>query len=525
MNEDSYLDPDAIRQQSVSALWQLGEDSTALKTALEYISRFIENDEIQSESFQVLKQQMEAYRCVVKALLEAIQQDAEDHSTLQREVGYEILSGADILRQKQLAETEMEQERQMIAYCKTQMRAYADHLLTYEHYAWLLAKYEYMLTLDEELYRYCQGKEAQYDEIESRTAGLFQRGKEIRTIAVIAMEELGKAFQGGKYTSPPFGMWQTALGCGEERKTLSEAGGLYKQQVVEGFETVHPEIAERFNRLLQSKGCEELTMGDILNIKYLAYTAEEPYRSLYLEKLDAYWISDLYGEDEEKNMDTFYGVGRHITLNYPESFLQDKRGAYTSFFHETGHGTDYYMVSFFSHRYQYEDPETGEKHSLYELIEADVYENVREHIRACDASLTEEEVEQVLQSIQYGGSEEDLQDVKLEKIRDDVLRMYDTELAGPTMSAVCDVYGGITNQNISSAQGYGHGPEEGKPFLYWYDVVGQPTNKQSSELWTEYFSYQMTGNEEALEQIRAYYPRASEAMDAMTEEMARRTVR
>lgn len=524
MNEDSYLDPEAIRQQSASALQQLGEDNAALQTALEYIDRFIENDEIQSESFHALKGQMEAYRCVIKALMEGNRQDAQDHTVLQREVGCEILSGADILRRKHLAETEMAQDRQMIEHCETQMRAHADNPLVYGHYAWMLAKYEYMLTLDEELYRYCQEKEARYDEIESGTVGLFQQGREIRVIAVTAMEELGKAFQGGEYIPPSFGMWQTALGCEGERRPLSEAGGLYKRQVVEGFETIHPEIAERFNCLLQGKGCKELTMGDILNIKYLAYTAEEPYRSLYMEKLDAYRISDLYGEEEKKS-DTFYELGRHITLKYPDSFLQDARGAYTSFFHETGHGTDYYMVSFYSRQYQYEDPETGEKHSLYELIEADVYENVREHIRSCDASLSEDEVEQVLESIQYGGSAEDLQDMKLVKIRDNVLQTYDKELAGPTMSAVCDVYGGMTNQNINSAQGYGHGPEEGKPFFYWYDAFGQPTENQSSELWAEYFSFRMTGNEEALEQIKAYYPRASEAMDAMTEEMASRIVR
>lgn len=524
MNEDSYLDPEAIRQQSVAALRQMGEDNAALEMALEYISRFIENDEIQSESFHALKQQMEGYQCVIKALMEGNRQDAQDHSILQQEVGYEILSGADILRKKRLAETEMEQDLQMIEQCETQMRLYADQPLVYGHYAWLLAKYKYMLELDEELYRYCWTKEEQYDEIEARTAGLFQRGKEIRAIAVTAMEELGRTFQGGTYTLPPAGLWQAALGCGGEQKPLGEAGGRYKEQVVEGFETVHPEIAQRFNRLLHGKGCQELTPGDILNIKYLAYTAEEPYRSLYLEKLDAYRISDLYGEEEKKS-DTFYEAGRHITLKYPDSFLQDARGAYTSFFHETGHGTDYYMVSFFSHRYRYEDPETGEKHSLYELIEADVYENVREHILACDASLSEDEVEQVLASIQYRGSEEDLITKRTQEARVKVLATYDTELAGPTMSAVSDVYGGITNQNIRSAQGYGHGPEGGKPFFYWYDVFGQPTENQSSELWAEYFSFQITGNEEALEQIREYYPRASEAMDAMTEEMARRTVR
>lgn len=523
MNEDSYLDPEAIRQQSVAALRQMGEDNAALETALEYVSRFIENDEIQSESFHALKQQMEGYRCVIKALMEGNRQDAEDHSILQQEVGYEILSGADILRRKHLAETEMEQDLQMIEQCEMQMRLYADQPLVYGHYACMLGKYRYMLELDEELYRYCQTKEEQYDEIEARTAGLFQRGNEIRAIAVTAMEELGKTFQGGTYTRPPDGLWQAALGCGGEQKTLGEAGGRYKEQVVEGFETIHPEIAQRFNRLLQGKGCKELTAGDILNIKYLAYTAEEPYRSLYLEKLDAYRISDLYGEEEKKS-DTFYEAGRHITLKYPDSFLQDARGAYTSFFHETGHGTDYYMVSFFSRGYQYEDPETGEKHSLYELIEADVYENVREHIRECAPYLSEEKVEIILTSIQYGGSEEDLND-EMKAIRSAVLQQYNTELAGPAMSAVCDVYGGITNQNIKSDQGYGHGPEEGKPFLYWYDIFGQPTNRQSSELWAEYFSFHMTGNEEALAQIRAYYPRASEAMDAMTEEMARRTVR
>ena len=55
---------------------------------------------------------------------------------------------------------------------------------------------------------------------------------------------------------------------------------------------------------------------------------------------------------------------------------------------------------------------------------------------------------------------------------------------------------------------------------YWYDRKGNPTGSQATELWAEYYSYCMTDNEEALENLREHFPNAAKFLDEMAESMA-----
>ncbi|MBQ8148640.1 MAG: hypothetical protein IJ040_07630 [Lachnospiraceae bacterium] len=523
MNEQSYLDPEAIRQQSSAAVRQLGTDSTALETALMYVEAFIDNEDIQSVSFGNLKVQMEGYKSIIQGLLISMQLDATDHFALQNEVGNEVLDGAEILMRKEEAWNEIQQDEQMIEFYKNQMQVSQGNPIQYEYYSWLVSKYKLMLELDEKTYQYYQKKEDKYDEIESKTVGLFQNGREVRELVTEGLKELGTTFCAGMYTGAGSSVWRFALGNTGKAIPSSEAGGLYKQKLIDAFEVAHPEIAKKFNELLNDKSCEAFSQGDILEIKYLAYTAEEPCRTLFLNKLGTYRIVKIYEEDSEEGSE-YIGFGRRIFLNAPEELRLDKRGAYNTFFHECGHATDMQEFMFYSHQYQYTDPETGEMHTLYELIEEDVNNNIREHIYAVDPYLTDSQIEQVLQSIQNGGEENQLKNEELIYIRQKILEQYNLELTGPEMDCVCDVYGGYTNLNIDAKGGYGHRPENGqKNYYYWYNIFGQPTYKQSSELWAEYFSYQMTGDEENLRMLRQYYPKTSEALDAMAEDLLQRS--
>ncbi len=520
MNENSYLRPSDIVAQSNAALNQLRKDNEALETVKTYIDKFIENEDIQSESFHALKLQMEDYRGVIQALMDSMQQDAKEHHILMRDVGDEVLNGEEILRGMELAEADIRLDEQSIESYRTQRNMNWYNPLLHDYYTWMIAKYEYMLAIDEHLYKYYQEKAERYDEIEQKTAGLFETGREVRAVVREALMELGTTFQSGTYTPNPNSTWRFAIGSSGIRVPLSDVSGNYKQKVVEEFEAIHPDIAEKVDRLLMAESCEGLTEGDILNIKYLAYTAEEPYRSLFLDKLGTYEISKLYDSEDANGKTSFLYESGQIVLKYPDAFILDERGSYTSFFHECGHATDYQEVEYYSREYQYTDPETGGTSTLYELMEEDVYNNIREHIRDNDPSLSEEQVELILVSIQYGGSEDDLEDEDLRKIRTAVIEDYNTELKGTSMAAVCDGYGGITNLNIDSLSGYGHRntDEEGN-YTYWYDEEGQPTYKQCSELWAEYFSYYMAGDEDALNKLREYYPNAGKALDAMAEDM------
>ena len=64
------------------------------------------------------------------------------------------------------------------------------------------------------------------------------------------------------------------------------------QSAVEKYEREHPGEAADLDQILSSGKNNKLTKEDILRIKYLVYTAEEPYRSIYLRYLDNYRIGD-----------------------------------------------------------------------------------------------------------------------------------------------------------------------------------------------------------------------------------------
>ena len=58
--------------------------------------------------------------------------------------------------------------------------------------------------------------------------------------------------------------------------------------LIQDFESSHPDQTADLNDFLASGNPNDLTEGDIRNIKYLIYTAPEPYRSIYLNSLSKF---------------------------------------------------------------------------------------------------------------------------------------------------------------------------------------------------------------------------------------------
>lgn len=68
-------------------------------------------------------------------------------------------------------------------------------------------------------------------------------------------------------------------------KDLMNTSSEQKDSMINQFEKVHPEYAEKINSFLGSGENNCLTEEDIRNIKYIAYNAEEPFRSIFLNSL------------------------------------------------------------------------------------------------------------------------------------------------------------------------------------------------------------------------------------------------
>ena len=304
-----------------------------------------------------------------------------------------------------------------------------------------------------------------------------------------------------------------------KRRKIEEISDEDKDRVIQAYEDIHPEWADELDRLVRSGNPNTLTEEDIRNIKFIAYTADEPYRTIYLENVKKYGIGTI---GDPQNQGAYYSPGTNSIYfeNNQDGFSGDRRGPYTTFFHESGHATDYnqddrlYPLTL---EYKVYSEEMGREVTLWEAIEYDVYNDIESQIRRY--SNDDATVENILNAFRYGNDETGLS--KQEKaIYKKVVSYYDSDLAGDENEAACDVYGGTTNLKIGRT-GYGHRPSDGNvsTYHYWYDSNGEPTGAQSKELWAEYFSYCMTGDEEALASLRDHFPAACKILDAIAEKM------
>lgn len=271
-----------------------------------------------------------------------------------------------------------------------------------------------------------------------------------------------------------------------------------KDEVIRQYELEHSETAEKIDKLL-----EHLDETDIREIKYLAYTAPEPFRTIYLNTLDRYSTGDLSG-----HIDGMYLLD-HINVNMAEE-AGNPRGPYTTFFHESGHAIDNKFRFFrinesWSHR-----NEAGQ--SLMDVIREDVRADVTATVEmyTTDPDMQKHLVEYIMGHDKgaFSSLTPDEQDLMTNSIRP----YYSRILAGEVNEAASDVYGGITNNIIIGSYGHTQGP-------YWY-ILGQPTYFQPMELWAEYFSYGMTNNQAAMQSLRERFPEAIQFLDEIAASMA-----
>ena len=313
------------------------------------------------------------------------------------------------------------------------------------------------------------------------------------------------------------------LPLGFTADTFANLSGLYKDAYIASYEDGHPEIKEKLDWVLSDP---DFTDSEIRDIKFLIYNAPEPYRSIYLEHIDDFQVVvfDVGDKDSDKKKGSLFDSSNKkiYLIDSDETFFNNARGPYNTFFHESGHAIDDFEKASGMKSRQY----TYNGKSLNDWIADDVENYMSEYIDDTYPHLTDSQKQAIMRSLNltddatyaYGG-DDDLNKV-LKQYRKEIVSHMREELAGEENEAASDVYGGITNNAIHGDYGHKKNPYvNGSDYHYWYSG-GKPTNKQTSELWAEFFAAKMTHDEDALVSIKEHFPNAYDAMEKMAQEMA-----
>lgn len=98
------------------------------------------------------------------------------------------------------------------------------------------------------------------------------------------------------------------------------------------------------------------------------------------------------------------------------------------------------------------------------------------------------------------------------KLYEDVRDEIKASVLGPQHNSPSDVYGGLSNNVLKG--GYGH-PDD------YYDGAWDVTNNDYynpvKEVWAQWFSYKMTGNEQMIAMEEEYFPATTELMEEFAE--------
>lgn len=305
-----------------------------------------------------------------------------------------------------------------------------------------------------------------------------------------------------------------------------------KQERIREVEQEHPEYEEKFREVLSDPDISE---QERMDIKYMAYCAPEPYRSIYLEHLDRYRVSVEKSENEKEKGSWYSNRENRIRLE-DENMAWDDCGSYNTFFHESGHAVDDFEddLRFSSGSIVFGDKTMRTNSYEYngKTLNELVTEDTRNHVRNII------ENDPMLKELKPAQKEELMRRMNLaddSKFRyqgnaggDMVMNIYimrlrdvmHKDLVGRGKESCSDVYGGVTNNAIKGDWGHSKG-EKDKTYEYWYDEDGNPTGRQERELWAEFFAAKMTNDVEELEYLQTYFPQAYVAMEKMAEEMAK----
>ena len=344
--------------------------------------------------------------------------------------------------------------------------------------------------------------------------------------------------------------------------------------VVDLYRLINPDSAKKFDELFDS--CENATISELdrYNIMYLAYTAEEPYKSLLLNSLGKFKLGKFDPELKQSGFEPGKNVINFTTGN---SWLRDLDGAYTSFFHECGHAIDYHArveeKEWYSVSYELE----GNYDVIYDDIIDRVQLEIAEYIDTKFGSLDDRERYKYINEISYcivyekgdvshfsdmtertickrviskmcSDLNETIDREEDDKVEKDLTENkktenYKTEIGKLKTdekkykyACASDIYGGATDKTVAGESGHDLFKDKDKDGIWddgegyffpdkdgertKYNEKGEINNENLVlEAWAEFFSYSITGNKKALDWTSEYLPNTVNKFSVMAEDM------
>lgn len=317
--------------------------------------------------------------------------------------------------------------------------------------------------------------------------------------------------------------------------------------VVDLYRLINPDSAKKFDELFDSCA-DTISELDRYNIMYLVYTAEEPFKSLFIKSLGAYKIGEYNDNVELSHNDP---NSNKLNFDNDNTWLNDPYGAYHTFFHECGHAIDYnaqILNGYFSEYY-----DSG---AIYDAIYGDIIGRIRSEIseqistyfNSLDDSKRSKYIAEITDSIVYKkGDVSHFSDMTERTICKRVIRkmcfdlrekvsLTETENIGTKKTmykyiSPSDIYGGATDKTITGYTGhdlYTDYDKDGKwdygEGYFYPDKDGMRTkytvrDSLSTEAWAEYFSNSITGNKDAIEWTKEYLPNTVEKFGEIAKEM------
>ncbi|MBQ9936559.1 MAG: hypothetical protein IJO70_11990 [Lachnospiraceae bacterium] len=337
-------------------------------------------------------------------------------------------------------------------------------------------------TIIENVKNHCKDLEYKFGDLQS--AGGTTSATFAESIAMVWLKE--------NLTREEYERYQVLLAkakAGDPVLALDESLG-EKTEFIALYEKLYPTDAENMDHLdkIFSKdgytGYEE----DLLNIKVLTYSADDPYKSIFIDNISSVKKGDLHyaGWSQASGGKFYINVDDMYTIN-PVTNVKEKTGtAYNTFFHEVSHCIDYKLgEGFKSFTSEYEDSVSGL--TLNDALENDVRLRIQEYTniyflnnpgitpdeqKAIQAYVEDAIMNQV-DKLKYGepdfsvivGSDPVVGPVDVKDCYDDVVSSINSQVTG----FACDNYGGLTGNTLKGSGGYHEAlmRNDGKYRVYW----------------------------------------------------------
>ena len=336
----------------------------------------------------------------------------------------------------------------------------------------------------------------------------------------------GKGFNSKTGTFSTEGMnldWVAHIDKTHYTRKAKEEYGDYLEEYPENIEKVitiikyeesNPKYVDDTNEFL-----DPLETHDTIEIKYLIYSADEPYRRLSLQYLNQVEIAAI---DESG---VFSSDKNTIKFDVEDDRTND-RGKYFTFFHELGHAIDYYHGTehgydgFISESFEYEGKTLSEH--MYVDVENKIQEQLRTELKQEDYDeLTLAEKDELINNVSeyfiYNGPSNQVLSADEKDLFMEVKTQLSNELHPDHHNNASDVYGGVTVNQIKGK--WAHHEES-----YWIDEeTGERVREPNKEGFASYYGTIMLEEgdhrNDQLQSHKDYLPTSTEHMDAMFESM------